>query len=68
MKIITLIGARPQFVKAAPVCRELRKHYTEILVHTGQHYDREMSAVFFEDMGIPEGSLFFQCAMCDVEN
>ena len=53
MKIVTIIGARPQFVKAAPVSRELRKHHTEVLVHTGQHYDRAMSQVFFDELGIP---------------
>lgn len=53
MKIVTIIGARPQFVKAAPVSREMRKHHTEVLVHTGQHYDHGMSQVFFDELGIP---------------
>ena len=53
MKIVTIIGARPQFVKAAPVSRELRKRHTEVLVHTGQHYDHAMSQVFFDELGIP---------------
>jgi UDP-N-acetylglucosamine 2-epimerase len=56
VKVLTVIGARPQFIKAAPVGRELRKHHTEIQVHTGQHYDYEMSAVFFQEMGIPESA------------
>ncbi len=53
MKVLTIVGARPQFVKAAAVSRVLRREHTEVLVHTGQHYDREMSALFFEELGIP---------------
>nr|WP_243687929.1 hypothetical protein [Methanobacterium formicicum] len=47
MKIITVLGARPQFIKAALLSKELRKKNEEILIHTGQHYDKEMSDVFF---------------------
>ena len=55
MKIVTVLGARPQFIKAAPVCHALGKSgHREVLVHTGQHYDRKMSDVFFEELGIPE--------------
>jgi UDP-GlcNAc3NAcA epimerase len=54
MKVVTVVGARPQFIKCAPVSRELRKEHTEILVHTGQHYDYGMSDVFFEELAIPE--------------
>ena len=54
MKILTVVGARPQFIKAAAGSREIRKHHQEILVHTGQHFDDNMSAVFFREMGIPE--------------
>ena len=54
MKVVSIVGARPQFIKAAPVSRELRRQHTEVLVHTGQHYDDEMSAVFFQELGIRE--------------
>ncbi len=53
MKILTVVGNRPQFVKAAAVSSRLRERATEVLVHTGQHYDRELSAVFFEELGLP---------------
>jgi UDP-GlcNAc3NAcA epimerase len=55
MKIITIVGARPQFIKAAPVSRALRKArgVTEVLIHTGQHYDDNLSDVFFRELGIP---------------
>lgn len=54
MKVISVVGARPQFIKAAPVCRALRAAHEEILVHSGQHYDYAMSDVFFEELGIPK--------------
>lgn len=54
MKIATVVGARPQFIKAAPVSRVLRQNHEEILIHTGQHYDANMSDVFFEELHIPK--------------
>lgn len=56
MKIATVIGARPQFIKAAALSLELRKRHNEILIHTGQHYDRQMSDLFFSDLGLPRPS------------
>ena len=54
MKIATIVGARPQFIKMAPVSKELRKYFDEVVIHTGQHYDYEMSKIFFEQLNIPE--------------
>lgn len=53
-KICTVVGARPQFIKLAVVSRVLRKEFREVLIHTGQHYDHNMSDVFFEEMSIPK--------------
>ncbi len=55
MKILTVVGARPQFIKAAPVSKALRNAgHHEFLVHTGQHYDHAMSQIFFDELGIPQ--------------
>ncbi|HXH99841.1 MAG TPA: UDP-N-acetylglucosamine 2-epimerase (non-hydrolyzing) [Sphingobacteriaceae bacterium] len=55
MKVVTIVGARPQFVKAAVISREFKNHdgIREIIVHTGQHYDDNMSKIFFDEMEIP---------------
>jgi len=53
MSIVSIVGARPQFIKAAAVSRELRKDHEEFLLHTGQHYDFEMADVFFRELEIP---------------
>jgi UDP-N-acetylglucosamine 2-epimerase len=53
MKVLSIVGARPEFVQAAPLTRALRPKHQEVLVHTGQHYDYQMSQVFFQDLAIP---------------
>lgn len=53
MKVLTVVGNRPQFIKAAAVSRRLREQHREILIHTGQHFDEELSDVFFSELGLP---------------
>ena len=58
IKLITVIGARPQIIKAAAISRAIRTHFAdkikEVIVHTGQHYDDNMSKVFFDELGVPK--------------
>ena len=56
MKILTILGARPQFIKAGTVSREMAKHKSieEVIIHTGQHFDANMSDIFFDEMKIPK--------------
>ena len=54
MKVVTVVGARPQFIKAAAVSRIIRNYAVEVLVHTGQHYDKNMSDIFFDELNIPK--------------
>lgn len=53
MKVLSVVGARPQFIKVAPVHRSVSKRHDHIIIHTGQHYDYQMSQVFFEELEIP---------------
>ncbi|MEN9406631.1 MAG: hypothetical protein RLZ12_915 [Bacillota bacterium] len=59
IKILTVVGTRPQFIKAAPVSRLLRRNATEILVHTGQHYDPTLSSVFFKELALYQPNYHF---------
>src|SRR4051794_25946594 len=56
MKVVTIVGARPQFIKAAAVSRALKKEkrIQQVLLHTGQHFDENMSDIFFDELEIPK--------------
>ena len=60
IKVVTILGARPQFIKAGSVSREFKNHtnITELIVHTGQHYDQNMSDIFFDEMQLPKPDFF----------
>ena len=62
MKVITIVGARPQSIKSAPVSKLLQSNgYQEYVIHTGQHYDSDMSTVFFKEMGLPKPYATLNC-------
>src|SRR5436853_4610982 len=63
MKILHVVGARPNFMKVAPILAQLRKRpgVSQVLVHTGQHYDAKMSDVFFQDLGMPDPDVHLGC-------
>jgi len=55
MRVASIVGVRPNFIKLAPVSKELRKEkHEEVVIHTGQHYDYGMNKIFFDELGIPE--------------
>jgi UDP-N-acetylglucosamine 2-epimerase (non-hydrolysing) len=54
MKIATVVGARPQFIKMPSLSKKLRRKYEEVVIHTGQHYDYEMNKIFFDELNLPE--------------
>ena len=64
MKVLTVLGARPQFIKAATVSRAIKacNDIEEIIVHTGQHFDTNMSEVFFKQMEIPRPNHYLKIA------
>lgn len=59
MKIVNIVGARPNFIKMAPLIKEMRKHseISPLLVHTGQHYDANMAGQFFHDLQLPSPAI-----------
>src|SRR5919198_4727979 len=68
MKVFSVVGNRPQFIKAAPTSVALREHgIEEVVLHTGQHYDRELSQVFFEELALAEPRYRLELHTADTE-
>ncbi|MGA8487944.1 MAG: UDP-N-acetylglucosamine 2-epimerase, partial [Gaiella sp.] len=68
MRVLTVVGNRPQFVKSAPLSVALREaEIEEIVVHTGQHWDPELSQVFFEELGLPEPAQRLDLRTAEIE-
>ncbi len=68
MRVLSVVGNRPQFVKSAPLSVALRgREIDEVLLHTGQHYDRELSEVFFEELDLPEPDVRLDLHTADVD-
>ena len=62
MKVMTIVGTRPEIIKLSRVIDELRKYVDHVLVHSGQNYDYELNEVFFEDLGVPKPDHFLEAA------
>ena len=62
MKIMTIVGTRPEIIKLSKVMSELEKHVNHILVHTGQNYDYELNEIFFENLGVKKPDYFLDVA------
>jgi len=66
LKLLTIIGARPQIIKAAAISRAIRTHHAdgirEVIVHTGQHYDERMSAIFLSNYKFPSPIIIYRSA------
>ena len=62
MKVMTIVGTRPEIIKLSRVIAELSKHTEHVLVHTGQNYDYELNQVFFDDLGVPQPDHFLEAA------
>ena len=61
MKVLNVVGARPNFMKVAPIVEAMKRRageFTPMVVHTGQHYDAQMSDAFFRDLGLPEPDVY----------
>ena len=65
-RVVTIIGARPQFIKASTLSREIKNHdvFEEIVVHTGQHFDKNMSDIFFDELKISKPKYIFDIHSC----